>query len=156
MTLDETLKSLWSRTYQVAVVVRDLDKAVKFYESIGIGPFHEGPSVGVIKRTFKGKPVTDIKNKGVLTQVGQIEFELIQPIAGRSIYSEFLEKKGEGVVHISSYTDDFDRDAAKLTAKGFKMITSGILDDGGKFASFDTSETGGVLFELFQTGPKWT
>lgn len=148
-------EDLWSRTYQVGVVVRDIDRAVEFYERLGIGPFVEGPSAHTLERKIYGRDNPDVKVKGLITQMGPIEFELLQPVAGRGIQAEFLEKHGEGVVHLCAHTDDLDRDVADLTALGYRVISSGLLDDGGKFAYFDTREVGGLVLELFQTGNKW-
>ena len=148
-------EDLWSRTYQVGVVVRDIDRAVKFYERLGVGPFVEGPSAHTLERKIYGQDAPDVKVKGLITQMGPIEFELLQPVAGRGIQAEFLEKHGEGVVHLCAHTDDLDRDVADLTGLGYRVISSGLLDDGGKFAYFDTREVGGLVLELFQTGNKW-
>jgi len=154
MGKNETEKPPFSRSYQVGVVVRNMDKAIKFYESLGIGPFVEGPSAIALDRKVYGKPA-DVKVKGAITQMGRIEFELFEPIEGESIQKEFLDTKGEGVVHIGSYVDDIDREVAKLAEKGFKVISSGGVPDGGKFAYIDTREVGGVILELFQPGPTW-
>ena len=148
-------EDLWSRTYQVGVVVRDIDRAVEFYERLGVGPFVEGPSAHTLERKIYGQDAPDVKVKGLITQMGPIEFELLQPVAGRGIQAEFLEKHGEGVVHLCAHTDDLDRDVADLTGLGYRVISSGLLDDGGKFAYFDTREVGGLVLELFQTGNKW-
>lgn len=148
-------EDLWSRTYQVGVVVRDIDRAVEFYERLGVGPFVEGPSAHTLERKIYGQDAPDVKVKGLITQMGPIEFELLQPVAGRGIQAEFLEKHGEGVVHLCAHTDDLDRDVADLTDLGYRVISSGLLDDGGKFAYFDTREVGGLVLELFQTGNKW-
>lgn len=148
-------EDLWSRTYQVGVVVRDIDRAVEFYERLGVGPFVEGPSAHTLERKIYGQDAPDVKVKGLITQMGPIEFELLQPVAGRGIQAEFLEKHGEGVVHLCAHTDDLDRDVADLTGLGYRVISSGLLDDGGKFAYFDTREVGGLVLELFQTGKKW-
>lgn len=148
-------EDLWSRTYQVGVVVRDIDRAVEFYERLGIGPFVEGPSAHALERKIYGQDAPDVKLKGLITQMGPIEFELLQPVAGRGIQAEFLEKHGEGVVHLCAHTDDLDRDVADLTALGYRVISSAVLEDGGKFAYFDTREVGGLVLELFQTGDKW-
>lgn len=148
-------EDLWSRTYQVGVVVRDIDRAVEFYERLGVGPFVEGPSAHTLERKIYGQDAPDVKVKGLITQMGPIEFELLQPVAGRGIQAEFLEKHGEGVVHLCAHTDDLDRDVADLTGLGYRVISSGLLDDGGKFAYFDTREVGGLVLELFQTGAKW-
>ncbi len=148
-------EDLWSRTYQVGVVVRDIDRAVEFYERLGVGPFVEGPSAHTLERKIYGQDAPDVKVKGLITQMGPIEFELLQPVEGRGIQAEFLEKHGEGVVHLCAHTDDLDRDVADLTGLGYRVISSGLLDDGGKFAYFDTREVGGLVLELFQTGNKW-
>ena len=148
-------EDLWSRTYQVGVVVRDIDRAVEFYERLGVGPFVEGPSAHTLERKIYGQDAPDVKVKGLITQMGPIEFELLQPVAGGGIQAEFLEKHGEGVVHLCAHTDDLDRDVADLTGLGYRVISSGLLDDGGKFAYFDTREVGGLVLELFQTGNKW-
>lgn len=148
-------EDLWSRTYQVGVVVRDIDRAVEFYERLGVGPFEEGPSAHTLERKIYGREAPDVKVKGLIAQMGPIEFELLQPVEGRGVQAEFLEKHGEGVVHLCARTDDLDRDVADLTALGYEVISSGLLDDGGKFAYFDTREVGGLVLELFQTGEKW-
>ena len=146
---------LWSRTYQVGVVVRDIDRAAEFYERLGIGPFVEGPSAHALERKIYGEHVADAAVKGRIAQMGSVEFELLQPVSGNSIQAEFLEKHGEGVIHLCAHTDDLDRDMADLTALGYRVISSAVLDDGGKFAYFDTREVGGLILELFQTGDAW-
>ncbi len=148
-------KDLWSRTYQVGVVVRDIDKAAAFYERLGIGPFVEGPSAHALERKIYGKDAPDAEVKGKITQMGSVEFELLQPVSGSSIQAEFLEKHGEGVIHLCAHTDDLDRDVEELTGRGFRVISSAVLADGGKFAYFDTREVGGLILELFQTGDDW-
>jgi catechol 2,3-dioxygenase-like lactoylglutathione lyase family enzyme len=146
---------IWDRAYQVGVVVRDLDQAVAFYERLGIGPFEEGPSAHTIERKIYGEPSTDAKVEGRLAQMGNIEFELLQPVSGRTVQGDFLEEHGEGVVHICAHTDDLERDVEELTALGYEVISEGKLSDGGRFAYFDTRAVGGLILELFETGSSW-
>jgi hypothetical protein len=87
--------------------------------------------------------------------MGDIEFELLEPVAGRTIQSEFLERHGEGVVHLCAFTDNLDLDIQELTGLGYDVISQGRIDDGGQFAYFDTRETGGLVLELFQPGSSW-
>jgi 4-hydroxyphenylpyruvate dioxygenase-like putative hemolysin len=147
---------MWARAYQVGVVVRDLDKAVAFYESVGIGPFEEGPSAHAVDRRIYGQLEPDAEVRGVITRIGDFEFELLQPVSGHSIQQEFLDKHGEGVVHICAHTDNLDRDIKTMTERGFAVISSAHLEDGGRFAYFDTREYGGVIFELFEPGGSWS
>ena len=147
--------NLWDRTYQIGVVVRDLDQAKAFYERLGIGPFDEGPSAHTLERRIYGEPAPDAAVRGALAKMGDLEFELLQPVSGRTIQGEFLERHGEGVVHLCAYTDDLDRDIAELTGLGYEVISEGWLEDGGHFAYFDTRATGGLVLELFQNGSEW-
>lgn len=146
---------LWDRAYQVGVVVRDLDRAVEFYERLGIGPFVDGPSAHTVERRIYGEPSMDAAVKGKIAQMGDIEFELLQPVGGRTVQGDFLEEHGEGIVHICAYTDDLDRDMDELTGLGYEVISYGRLEDGGQFAYFDTRAVGGLVLELFETGSDW-
>ena len=156
MSDERTARSgIWDRAYQVGVVVRDLDQAVAFYERLGIGPFEEGPSAHAVERKIYGETSTDAKVEGRLAQMGNIEFELLQPVSGRTVQGDFLEEHGEGVVHICAHTEDLERDIEELTELGYEVISEGKLSDGGRFAYFDTRAVGGLILELFETGSSW-
>ena len=146
---------LWDRAYQLGVVVRDLEQAQAFYERLGIGPFEEGPSAHALRREIYGEEAPDVAVRGSIAKMDNIEFELLQPVSGNSIQAEFLERYGEGVVHLCAFTDDIERDKTQLTDLGYKIISEGWLSDGGHFAYFDTRETGGLVLELFETGSEW-
>ena len=156
MPSDKQARSdLWDRTYQIGVVVRDLDQAKDFYERLGIGPFEEGPSGHTLERRIYGELAPDAAVRGAVAPMGDIEFELQQPVSGDTIQSEFLERHGEGVVHLCAFSDDLDRDIAELTELGYDVISEGRINDGGHFAYFDTREIGGLVLELFEPGPDW-
>ncbi len=155
MNAQHPLAKIWERTYQVGVVVRDLDRARTFYERLGIGPFTEGPSADASDRRIYGKLVPEARVRGAVARMGPIEFELLQPVSGATIQQEFLDTHGEGVIHICAYTDDIARDTRTMHELGFEPISSAVLSDGGKFAYFDTRSVGGVVLELFEVGTKW-
>jgi catechol 2,3-dioxygenase-like lactoylglutathione lyase family enzyme len=156
MNSEESARSdIWDRAYQVGVVVRDLDEAKAFYERLGVGPFVEGPSAHTVERKIYGEPSADASVRGAIAQMGNIEFELLQPVAGRTVQGDFLEEHGEGVVHICGYSKDIDRDIAELTGLGYKIISEGRIEDGGRFAYFDTRRVGGLVLELYQPGSTW-
>ncbi len=84
---------------QVSFVVRDLEKTIESYKmAFGWGPFNvfdmwcEGPN-----NLLRGKPVRyRIKWSECIVKPG-INFEFIQPMEGESVWTEWLENKGEGV-----------------------------------------------------------
>jgi methylmalonyl-CoA/ethylmalonyl-CoA epimerase len=143
-------KSPFSHVHQIGVIVRDMDEAVALYEGLGIGPFEspKGPAP-IFDRQVHGKPAPDVKNRISMAQMGAVQLELVQPVSGKSLQMEFLEKRGEGVNHLAFLVDDLDGEVAKLAQKGFRVISSGKTAMSA-FAYLDTDKVGGVIFELIQ------
>ena len=137
--------------HHLGVVVRDLDKAIEYFQLLGIGPFKSNPSEVATDRRVYGKPA-EIKLRGAEAQLGPIKFELIQPVAGESVQKEFLETKGEGINHIGFMVDDLDRQVKKLEEKGFRPISTGKIPPKGAFAYMGTNRVGGVFIELIKKG----
>ena len=146
--------SPFANVYQIGVIVRDMDEAVAFYEGLGIGPF-ESPKdpVPLVDRRVYGNPAPDVKNRVGKAQMGGVQFELVQPIAGESVQKEFLEKHGEGINHLGFLVEDLEGEVAKLLAKGFRVISSAKRAAGGAMAYLDTDKVGGIVFELIQRPP---
>jgi methylmalonyl-CoA/ethylmalonyl-CoA epimerase len=134
------------------VVVKDMDKAIKHYEALGVGPFPPflgGPKgMPVTDKTVRGKPSDyDMDLRLAQGEMGGMGFELIQPLKGRSVYTEFLEKKGEGLHHLAYRVDDLDVETAEMEKRGFKVIQTGAMAN-GRWAYFDTDKVGGMIIEL--------
>jgi len=146
-------KSPFSTFDHVGVVVRDMDRAIEYYQSLGAGPF-EPVTTPVAEKTFHGKPTEDYGVKIQMAQLGDIRIELIQPVEGESPSKEFLDSKGEGINHICFSVDDLEKEAAKLAKKGFKVVSSVKFVNGGGNVYFDTGKVGGVLTELLQQPPE--
>jgi methylmalonyl-CoA/ethylmalonyl-CoA epimerase len=140
--------------HHVSVVVRDMAKAAKFYEALGIGPFAPllGPQgkVPLTNKTLHGKPADwELDLRHAEGGLGDITFELIQPLEGDTPVQEFLEKKGEGIQHIGFFVDDIEAETAKLAEKGFK-VTQSAETPTVKWAYYGTDELGGFSIELMQ------
>lgn len=150
-------KSPFSTVFQIGVIVRDMDQAVAYYESLGIGPFvaPEG-TAPILDRQVYGKPAPDVKNRISTAQMGAVELELVQPVSGKSVQREFLEKHGEGVNHLAFLVDNLEREIARLGEKGFRVISSGRLANGLVYAYLDTDKIGGIVFELIQSAREST
>ena len=140
--------------HHVSVVVRDMEKAMKFYEAMGIGPFPPllGPQgkVSLANKTLHGKPADwELDLRHAEGGVGDLTFELIQPLEGDTPVKEFLEKKGEGIQHIGFFVDDMEQETARMAEKGFK-ITQSAETPTVKWAYFGTDDVGGFSIELMQ------
>ena len=109
---------------QIAIAVKDIEKTARNYWNIlGIGPWaiYEWGAPLIYEREYHGKPVV-AREKIAVTQVGGVEFELVQAVEGPSIYGDWVEEHGEGLHHMNFLTDDvehFDRTVEALAMEGF-------------------------------------
>ena len=132
---------------QVGIVVRDIEKTAAFYYStFGIGPFEIVPEVKFEGVILRGSP-TNAKIKVAFAQSGPVQIELIEPLEGKNIYTEFLDSKGEGLHHLGFQVDDLDSMLAEFKSKGIEPVFW--LNLGWMaFAYLNTETIGGVMFEL--------
>ena len=144
-----------SKVDHVGVIVKDIDKAIGYYELLGIGPFESFDAVS-IKKTLMGNPIAldSIKVKIKMAPLPPIKMELVQPLEGASFWWDFLQTKGEGVNHIAYEVDDIDTAEAMLVKQGYRVLYTSRFKNGGGDTYFDTGEVGGVLTELLQWPPQ--
>jgi len=135
---------------QVSIVVEDMDRAIEYYSStFGIGPFKvvDIDMEGVLLR---GKPISTTI-KVAFAKSGPLQVELIQPVEGKNIYTEFLDSKGEGLHHLGFQVDDLDAILAELAKEGIEPVFhKGYPGRGTAFAYLNSDKIGGVIFELIE------
>jgi 4-hydroxyphenylpyruvate dioxygenase-like putative hemolysin len=128
-----------------------MERAVQFYESIGIGPFEDYPPLKEYIK-LKVSDETGFYNlKFKVAQVGDIQIQLCQPGEGKSPYKDFLEKKGEGVYHLGFVVDRVDEAEAELRKLGLNVLSSGRRADGSGFSYMDTAPKAGVTLLVRQS-----
>jgi methylmalonyl-CoA/ethylmalonyl-CoA epimerase len=144
----------FSRIDHMGFLVRDLDKAIKDFESLGIGPFQEIEMETIVYREMYGKPA-DWRLRAAVVKIDPgIKIELIQPLEKADLLQDFLTKKGEGINHVAFAVEDLDKEVAKLQKRGLKPIFIAKRSTGHGGVYFDTRETGGTIFELIQWWPE--
>lgn len=138
---------------QIGIVVRDLHSMVaNLSQLFGIGPFRvmEWPIEGIDPQaTYHGHPGS-YRLLLAFATVGNTQLEIVQPLEGQNIYSDFLDEHGPGLHHIRLTIPDFEEKAVYLEASGIHNIASGTgVHIGSHWAYFDTREVlEGVLVEL--------
>jgi methylmalonyl-CoA/ethylmalonyl-CoA epimerase len=123
---------------QVAVVVRDLDEAMRRYsEELGIAPWsvYTFTPEWIRDMTFRGRE-QPYSMKLAPAQVGETMYELIEPLDGPNSYQEFLDARGEGLHHLGLFVEDLD-------------ATIGEIGDGG-YAYFKTDGALGCVVEAIK------
>lgn len=138
---------------QVGIVVHDLHAVTQELTRLfGIGPFQilEWPLDGVDPQsTYHGKPA-NFRLLLAFAKVGKIQVEIVQPLEGQNIYSDFLRDHGPGLHHIRLTIPEFEQGVAALIGAGIENIASGTgVHVGSKWAYFDTTtQLEGVVMEL--------
>jgi methylmalonyl-CoA/ethylmalonyl-CoA epimerase len=148
----EKLKhNAFSKPHHICIVVHDLEKTKSYYESIGIGPWIEYPPLVEYTKLNVIDEEGFFASRFIYTKIGDLQLQLVQPGEGKTIYKDFLEKKGEGVFHIGFEVDDISTMDAHLLDNGMNILASGRRDDGSGFSYYDTRQDAGVTLLIRQT-----
>jgi catechol 2,3-dioxygenase-like lactoylglutathione lyase family enzyme len=141
----DILKAMHDQTpVQIAWVTRDLDATEKALTTLlGAKKWIRMPGVhfGPDTCTYRGSPadfVADIS----LSYAGDTQLELIAPVQGVSIYTDFLDRAGAGLHHICVETDDLERALADRDAE---VVQRGLMPGGMEFA-YVSAEGAGVPY----------
>jgi methylmalonyl-CoA/ethylmalonyl-CoA epimerase len=123
----------------IAVVVQDIDKAVKTYTDMF--------GFKVVERM--AGPSNEFTS--VMLACGDIRVELFQPLKEDTSFSKFLAEKGGGLHHVSFVTDDIVKELETLKARGSKLQNEEPIQlPNAKIAFIHPSAAENVLIELIQ------
>ena len=145
---------VFTETIQIAIVVRDLDAAMRTYvHDYGIGPWeiYEFNPGNVANMREDGQPV-ERSWRLAISHVGQVQWELIEPLDEESIYARFLVEKGAGVHHVGVAVPDFHGTVAAQAERGNGVLLGGDYR-GISFAYLATERDLGVITEIFSGAP---
>ena len=144
----------FTETIQLAIVVRDLDAAMRTYvHDYGIGPWeiYEFDPGNVADMREDGEPV-ERSWRLAIAYVGQVQWELIEPLDEESVYARFLAETGGGLHHVGVAVPDFDEAVAEQAARGNGVLLGGEYK-GIRFAYLDTVRDLGFVTEIFSVAP---
>jgi catechol 2,3-dioxygenase-like lactoylglutathione lyase family enzyme len=141
----------------MGVATRDLDKAVEYYQSLGIATLQpEGVLDSSSSRDFKvlGLTGSAARTRMRKAMVGSVTYEFAQSLERETTYGECLSHRGEGAYSLDFAVDDLQKETAKLAYRGARVVLSGTHRDSGAFAYFDTRKVGNLMVKLVQAGHK--
>jgi methylmalonyl-CoA/ethylmalonyl-CoA epimerase len=138
---------------QVSLAVRDLDSTMALYQrTFGWAPWQVFDHVLPVHHNtqLRGQAV-HYALRGAEVYVGELNFELLQPLEGPNLWSEFIDRRGEGIASIATmFHERADGDAVKAAfAERFGANVSMKADIGDhiEYYYLDTEPTFGCLIE---------
>ena len=129
------------RLDHVAFAVHNMDQARTFFE-------------GALGATFRY--VTTGRGGGfryAVLDLADFTIELLEPIDPKGFVATFLEKRGEGVHHITLQVPELAQKAAFLGGQGLRIVDKRLKDARLIEAFISPKSACGVLFQLAETPP---
>jgi len=131
--------------HHLGICVRDLDKAIRFYQdTLGLELAERVSWPGI---------------EAALLPFGEIILELIEPMAIEIPIAEslmrLLEDQGGGIHHMCIEVDDIDGMTEALKIRGVRLMTTEPQDTpGGRIIWLEEKTTNGYMIELCEQGYK--
>ncbi len=140
---------------QLGIIVKSIDRSLPYYSKVlNIKPWYRA-EIETSEIYYKDKRI-ELELDLAVGYSGGLQFELIEVGRGdKNIYTDLIEKQGEGLHHIGFLSSDIDKGIDALQKRGFQPLQHGTLKTKGKaitrFAYFDSIERCGYIIELIQT-----
>lgn len=137
--------------HEIIMVVEDLDASMKEqWELFGIGPWSVWTfDESTVANMMQHDELRPFSAKIGYAKIGNIYWELVQPLDQHSTYYETLRDHGEGVHNIVFYTDGFDDTVEYMSSLGIGVYNSGNWQ-GTEFLNFNTRPHLPVIAEIFK------
>jgi methylmalonyl-CoA/ethylmalonyl-CoA epimerase len=129
------------RLDHVGIAVRSIDQARAFFEG----------ALGATFRFAKEDPSASFRF--AVFDLAGFTIELLEPIDPAGFLSVFLQKRGEGVHHITLQTPALKEKVAFLEGKGIRVVDQRLDDSEFREAFVSPKSACGVLFQLADTCP---
>lgn len=96
----------------IGIAVKDLKKAIKYYED----------TLGLV--CYAVEEVTDQKVKTAFFKIGQTKIELLETTDPDGPIARFIDKRGEGIHHLAFAVDNLEKSLEEVEDKGVRLIDS--------------------------------
>lgn len=157
--MDKDTDGFLGKVIEIAMVVPDYRVTLAELSKAGIGPWriHTIDPSNTTDQTYRGKPAS-FSMKVCFAEMGDVVWEVIQPISGPSIFQEFLDRGGRGLHHVaySCREIDFDERIDGFRRRGFEFAQGGDWNGGCRFAFFLAGPEDETCLETIAFSGDWT
>ena len=126
------------RIEQIGIVTENIEKLIRYFKE----------RFGLEFIVFETQQERG-KLKIALTNLGEVQLELIQVLEGQTIHAKFLKEKGGGLHHIGFFVRDLDEKLRIAEERGMRLIESGEIA-GVRYAYLDTEKDIGITLEFIE------
>ncbi len=105
---------------------------------------------------YRGEPADFVASIS-LSYLGDMQLELIAPVRGENIYSEFLRDHGPGLHHICMEAESleaFEAALADAADHGAEVVQQGVMPGGIHFAYVSAPQAGVPFVEIAYLSPE--
>jgi len=131
---------MFKRIAHIGIAVKDIGaSSALFHKLLGKAPDHT-------------EDLPEHRVRTAMFTVGDSQLELTEATDPSSPIARFVQKRGEGVHHISFIVDDLKSEVARLRGLGFQLIDEqpSLGADGYYVVFLHPKSTNGVLVEVSQ------
>jgi len=124
----------------LGIAVKSLAAAKSIYEKLGL--------------SISGEEVVDAEQvRLVMVPLGESRLELLEPTSENSPIAKFIQRRGEGLHHISLRVPDLAAAVERLKENGIRMVSEQIRVGAGghRYIFVHPSSAAGVLIELVES-----
>lgn len=131
---------MFDRISHIGVAVKDIEASTALFRRL----FGKEPD--------RAEELQEHKVRTAMFYVGSSSVELTEALDPESPIAKFIEKRGEGVHHVSFVVDDIEKELARLKVAGFQLIDERPRPgaEGVLVAFLHPKTTNGVLVEISQ------
>ena len=143
---------------QIAWVTQDLDATETALTGLlGVRKWVRIPDVHFAPDScsYLGKPADFVAGIS-LSYLGDMQLELIAPVRGENIYSDFLRDRGPGLHHVcmeAETLEGFDAALAEAADHGAEVVQQGVMPGGIHFAYVSAPQAGVPYIEIAYISP---
>ncbi|MFC2125670.1 VOC family protein [Bacteroidota bacterium] len=147
------LNDCYNKIDRIIWVVQDVEYVKEGWQKLGFGTFVDHENKKMVNDQIKNKQVS-YTIKHTSASLGGLKAVWIQPIEGKSIYSDHLKKHGPGafaILHRVNSMKEMNSEIEKMRKQEVKVLqTGGLEGEKGeiKYVLFDTFEEGKYLLGL--------
>lgn len=142
------MSEIFQQAHHICIVVPDIAAAIRYYESIGIGPWHDYPPLQEYSELEMPNAEGFRQLRVKYADLPGLQLQLCEPGPADTPQRRFLDSKGPGVFHLGFSVDQLNATEQAAREIGLTPLMRGRRPDGSGFTYFDTADKAGIILEI--------